>query len=123
MSDQTDVQLKVKFTLHVQFTKSGALKMPPFGDHFDKIEETEFRTPCQSEHSSRKCQNLKLLGARARLGQTKGGIAAPFPPKPKRMRWHTYLRMRRKAQQVEVGIAALLSSMTERNRIKRQVAS
>ena len=36
----------------------------------------------------------KAIKLRARLGQTSGGIVAPFPHKPKWMRWHTYLRIR-----------------------------
>ena len=52
---------------------------------------------------------------RARLGQTKGGIAAPVPPKPKLMRWHTYLNERRKAQQIEAGICrAVLAALPGR---------
>jgi hypothetical protein len=34
---------------------------------------------------------------RERLGQSEGGLAAPFPSKPKLMRWHTYFKLRRKA--------------------------
>lgn len=37
----------------------------------------------------------KAFKHRARLGQTEGGIATLFPTKPKLMRWHTYLRLRR----------------------------
>ena len=57
----------------------------------------------------------KAERVRARLGQTKGGIAAPFPPKPKRMRWHTYLRIRREASQLELGICnTVLASLPGR---------
>lgn len=61
----------------------------------------------------RKFQKAERL--RARLGQRKGGIAAPFPPKPKLMRWHTYLKARSKAQQIEAGICrAILATLPGR---------
>lgn len=31
---------------------------------------------------------------RRSLGQNRGGLEQPFPPKPQLMRWHTYLRIR-----------------------------
>lgn len=34
---------------------------------------------------------------RKRLGQTKGGIVAPFPPKPKGMHWRTYRNLKHSA--------------------------
>ncbi|OZA17971.1 MAG: hypothetical protein B7Y02_02040 [Rhodobacterales bacterium 17-64-5] len=43
----------------------------------------------------------KAIRLRARLGQTSGGTLVPFPPKPKRMRWHTYLRLRAKGLELE----------------------
>ena len=49
---------------------------------------------------------------RERYGQTEGGIAAPFPAKPKRMRWHTYLRARQKARDLEQRAAAAFAKMT-----------
>lgn len=56
----------------------------------------------QSEHESvldRKYR--KAFKVRSKLGQKRGGLSVPFPPKPKRMRWHTYLRVRREAMQNE----------------------
>lgn len=41
---------------------------------------------------------------RHRLGQTSGGIVALFPTKPKWMRWHTYLRLRRRSEALEAEI-------------------
>ena len=41
---------------------------------------------------------------RKRLGQGPGGIIAPYPPKPKWMRWHTYLRLRRRSEALELEI-------------------
>lgn len=39
----------------------------------------------------------KALKIRTKLGQTSGGTLAYFPMKPKRMRWHTYMRLREEA--------------------------
>jgi hypothetical protein len=36
----------------------------------------------------------KAIKLRRRLGQLSGGTIAAFPSKPKRMRWHIYLRLR-----------------------------
>jgi hypothetical protein len=49
--------------------------------------------------------------ARARLGQSTGGLGPAFPPKPKLMRWHTYFKARAKAQIVE---GQILSGLSER---------
>ena len=43
----------------------------------------------------------KLIKRRKRLGQTKGGVAASFPCKPKWWRWPRYLRIRQQALQQE----------------------
>ncbi|EYD71490.1 hypothetical protein Rumeso_05013 [Rubellimicrobium mesophilum DSM 19309] len=43
----------------------------------------------------------KALKIRKRLGQTGGGLLAPFPPRPKHMRWATYWRLRRECQEIE----------------------
>lgn len=43
----------------------------------------------------------KAMKIRDSLGQKKGGVCVPFPPKPKRMRWHTYLRIRKEALALE----------------------
>ena len=51
-------------------------------------------------------QITKAIRLRERLGQTKDGIVAPFPPKPKRMRWHTYLRLREESLALEQRIWA-----------------
>lgn len=37
---------------------------------------------------------VRAICLRSRLGQKEGGTVAPFPKKPKLMRWHTYLRLR-----------------------------
>lgn len=59
-----------------------------------------------AEHESRLDRLLrKAIKHRARFGQSGGGIVAPFPVKPHRMRWHTYLRARCKAQDMEGQIA------------------
>jgi len=45
----------------------------------------------KSERMSPKDRRLHAaFKVRERLGQTKGGIVARFPPKPKGMRWRTY---------------------------------
>ena len=43
----------------------------------------------------------KAIELRARLGQTVGGLLAPFPAKPKWTRWHTYLRLRAEGLKLE----------------------
>ena len=52
--------------------------------------------------SPRQRKLLKAFKTRERLGQTAGGIIAPFPPKPKHMHWSTYLRIRTAAEQCEM---------------------
>jgi len=47
---------------------------------------------------------LNAIRHRERHGQTEGGVVAPFPPKPKWMRWHTYLWHRKRAQSIEDSI-------------------
>lgn len=41
---------------------------------------------------------LKAFKTREQLGQTAGGIVAPFPRKPKHMHWSTYFRVRSAAE-------------------------
>lgn len=43
----------------------------------------------------------KAIGLRERLGQKEGGTIAPFPSKPKWMRWHTYQRLRDQGMHLE----------------------
>ncbi|MES2461460.1 MAG: hypothetical protein V4671_12830 [Armatimonadota bacterium] len=43
----------------------------------------------------------KAFNLRERLGQYEGGIAVPFPDKPKGMHWDTYYRLRWKGIQLE----------------------
>jgi len=43
----------------------------------------------------------KAITLRERLGQKRGGTIAPFPSKPKWMRWHTYQRLRDKGMALE----------------------
>jgi hypothetical protein len=43
----------------------------------------------------------RLFKVRERLGQSEGGMVAPFPGKPKWWRWPRYLRIRRKGMQEE----------------------
>ena len=52
----------------------------------------------------------RAIRIRQRLGQTKGGVCVRFPAKPPRMRWHTYLRIRREAQELEEEIWANAAS-------------
>ncbi|MRX50185.1 hypothetical protein GI374_06930 [Paracoccus sp. S-4012] len=54
--------------------------------------------------SPRERKLLKAFKIRERLGQTSGGIIAPFPAKPKYMHWNTYLRTRAEAEQNELRI-------------------
>jgi len=42
----------------------------------------------------------KCIKFRKRFGMTEGGTIAPFPDKPKRMRWDTYLKARKKDKQL-----------------------
>jgi len=58
-----------------------------------------------SEHE-RKLDRLlrKAVKHRSKHGQSKGGVAVPFPRKPERMRWHTYFKERMKAEVLEVQI-------------------
>ena len=53
---------------------------------------------------SRKIQ--MAIDLRTRLGQSSGGTLAPFPAKPKWMRWRTYLRLRAKSEALESEIWA-----------------
>lgn len=46
----------------------------------------------------------KAIRIRTRLGQRNGGICVEFPAKPPRMRWHTYMRIRKAAQELETSI-------------------
>lgn len=48
----------------------------------------------------------RAIRLRQRLGQKGGGICVPLPPKPKRMRWHTYLQRCRKIKALEDNIWA-----------------
>jgi hypothetical protein len=48
----------------------------------------------------------KAIELRRRLGQMSGGTIAAFPPKPKWMRWHTYLARRAKSMALETEIWA-----------------
>lgn len=62
------------------------------------------------EHKSKLDRQLmKAIRHRERFGQIEGGIVAPFPRKPHRMRWHTYLRARRRAQELENQITQLFA--------------
>lgn len=59
----------------------------------------------RSELASPRDRRLqKAFQTRERLGQTSGGIIAPFPPKPKHMHWSTYLRIRIAAEKNELRI-------------------
>lgn len=49
-------------------------------------------------------QAAQTFKVRERLGQTSGGIIAPFPTKPKHMHWSTYLRTRAAAEGNELCI-------------------
>lgn len=63
-----------------------------------------------SEHEGKLDRLLrKAIRHRERFGQIEGGIVSLFPSKPHRMRWHTYLRARRKAQDLESQITQLLA--------------
>ncbi len=48
----------------------------------------------------------QAIKVRERLGQTDGGIAVPFPGKPKWMRWHSYNRLFDKSRALEAEIWA-----------------
>lgn len=70
----------------------------------------EYRLACRLCHDGRyNCEHrspkdrrlLKAFKTRERLGQRKDGIVPPFPDKPKWMRWHTYLRIRKEALKLE----------------------
>lgn len=57
----------------------------------------------RSELASPRQRKLrKAFKTREKLGQSHGGIAAPFPPKPKHMHWNTYLRIRKAAERHEL---------------------
>jgi hypothetical protein len=49
------------------------------------------------------------------VGQQKGGVVEPFPPKPKHMHWSTYLRIRREAREIETKIWGNASTRTARH--------
>jgi hypothetical protein len=49
----------------------------------------------------------RVQDMRERLGgSTYASLALPFPPKPKRMRWTTYRRLRARAQHLERAMSA-----------------
>jgi hypothetical protein len=55
----------------------------------------------------------KAFGVRERLGQTEGGIVGPFPDRPPRMRWRTYIRLfdrSNDAAMAAIGISARKTS-------------
>ena len=52
----------------------------------------------------------KAIKWRARLGQISGGIAVPFPSKPKWLRWHTYLRLMHKGLALEQAQCAVMAA-------------
>ncbi len=55
---------------------------------------------------------------RRSLGQTTGGLEQPFPPKPRLMRWHTYLRIRLEAQAREARILSRLAAVLPHGHIQ-----
>lgn len=63
------------------------------------------RYACEAE-SPQDRRIMRALKVRAQLGQTERGLMAPFPSKPKRMRWHTWLRLRRAALEREAALWA-----------------
>ena len=63
-----------------------------------------------SEHESKLDRLLrKAIHHRQMFGQTERGIGCPFPRKPYRMRWHTYLQARQKARDMENKIAQVFT--------------
>ena len=48
----------------------------------------------------------KAVNWRTALGQDSGGTLAPFPPKPPRMRWHTWQRLHARSRALEAEIWA-----------------
>jgi len=63
-----------------------------------------------SEHESPMDRMYRAaFKTRAKLGQPTGGLGPSFPPKPKLMRWHTYFKVRAKAQHLEARILSDLS--------------
>jgi hypothetical protein len=69
----------------------------------------------QSEHLSPADRLIKkAINIRTGLGQTSGGVLVPFPLKPKYMRWHTYLRIRAEATEIERRIAVNLIQKSRR---------
>lgn len=55
-----------------------------------------------TEHKSQSSRKIaKAHKIRERLGQTEGGLLAPFPGKPKGMHWRTYERIRQDAMALE----------------------
>jgi len=51
---------------------------------------------CENEPKAARARRC-LFKLRERLGQVDGGVIAPFPSKPKWVRWPRYLRVRREA--------------------------
>lgn len=70
--------------------------------------------------SPRERRLRKAFQTRERLGQTSGGIVAPFPPKPKHMHWSTYLRIHAAAEENELRIwQADLADLKRTSKIRR----
>lgn len=70
--------------------------------------------------SPRERRLRKAFKTRRRLGQTSGGIIAPFPQKPKHMHWSTYLRIRAAAEENELRIwQADLADLKRTSKIRR----
>lgn len=51
--------------------------------------------------SPRQRRFLRAQKTRRKLGQSTGGLVAPFPDKPKSMHWATYLKIRGGAAEIE----------------------
>ena len=62
-----------------------------------------YRSETLNSHRRKIRKAIKWRGA---VGQVKGGTIAPFPSKPKRMRWHTWMRLRAESMTLEQEIWA-----------------
>ncbi|MGS4916308.1 hypothetical protein [Mameliella alba] len=72
-----------------------------------------------SEHKSVQDRRIqKATKIRKKVGQTSGGLTAPFPIKPKGMHWRTYDQLRAEAQEIEKRVWAAEMAWLDRLKCK-----
>lgn len=83
-----------------------------YPDRCRQCAKGRYQSELESVHNRKIRKAIKI---RRRLGQTSGGVLVPFPEKPKRMHWRTYLNLRTRALRIEAEIVATLARAIRRN--------